>query len=377
MPSAIDDQACGIAILGAGAVTTERHLPALGAVGGRAVSVFDPDAAKAARAAEEFGIRHVAGSAEEAVGNDEARSVLVASPNSFHREQAELALEAGCHVLCEKPIALSLADALAIERAAQDAGRVLQVGFHHRHSAEHLCTKRLLDLGVLGDVRAYSGIISEPIDVIPDGTANYRFDIRQGGGFTLIDVGQHRIDQIRDLLGDVAAVSCEMASVSEEHRRDDSVVLSLRMESGAIGSLSWHRFSRGFTSPLLLYGTKGTLGCSAFIAAPFQSAPVSVYLEGAPAKALPADILSWTRPSRWWGDIEPGWVDIWPPRNRTFEEQFRSFFRAIGSGAAPTATAQDGYKAVEVVQAAYRSFAERRSVELPVARDTHAAPPTW
>lgn len=365
------------AIIGAGAVVTGRHLPALQASGGRAVSIFDPSMEAASAAANDFGIPNIAATAEAAIADEAVEAVLVASPNAFHREQVHCALSNGRHVLCEKPIALSLSDAGAMAEAAENSGLVLQLGFHHRFSAEHLCAKRLIEAGVLGDVRAFSGTLTEPVDVIPGGPSNYRFNAEQGGGLTLVDVGQHRIDQIRDVLGDVASVSCEMASVLESHDLDDSVVLSLVMESGALGSLSWHRFSRGFTSPLMLYGTKATLGCSAFIAAPFQSAPVSVYLEADPATLLPPELIAWTRPSRWWGDLEPGWVDIWPPRRDTFRDQFAAFFAAIEHSSPPRACARDGYKALEVVQAAYQSFAQRRSVGLPVPAERHWDPPAW
>lgn len=364
-------------VLGAGSVVTARHLPALRAVGGRAASIFDPSEDAARAAASEFGIPHIAASAEAAIADDDVQAVLVASPNVFHREQVECALEHGRHVLCEKPVALSLADAAVMAEAAKSAGLVLQVGFHQRFSAEHLCTKQLIEEGVLGDVRAYSGVVSEPIDVIPGGTRNYRFDAGEGGGLTLVDLGQHRIDQIRDLLGDFASVSCEMSSVLESHGMDDSVVLSVTMASGALGSLSWNRFSRAFTSPLMLYGTKATLGCSAMITAPFQSAPVSLYVEGDPATVLSPEMIAWTRPSRWWGDIEPGWVDLWPPRRNTFEGQFLAFFASVANGSPPRAGADDGYKALEVVQAAYRSHRERKSVRLPVPANSHCAPPFW
>lgn len=365
------------AIIGAGSVVIERHLPALQAAGSRAASVFDPLHDAAQLAARRFGIQHIASTAEEAIADDTVHAVLVASPNAFHREHVECAIRYSRHVLCEKPIALSLADARAMAEAARRAGVVLQLGFHHRFSAEHLCVKRLIQAGLLGEVRAFSGTISEPFAVIPGGLGNYRLDPAVGGGLTLVDVGQHRIDQILDLLGDIASVSCEMASVMESHGLDDSVVLSLVMGSGALGSLGWHRFSRAFTSPLMLYGTRATVGCGAFIAAPFQSAPVSVFLESDPAEILPREVISWTRPSRWWGDLEPGWVDIWPPRRDTFRDQLVAFQEAIEDGSKPPADAVDGYRALEVVQAAYQSFAERRSVSLPVATERHWEPPAW
>ena len=127
----------------------------------------------------------------------------------------------------------------------------------------------------------------------------------------------------------------------------------------------------------MLYGTKAALGCSAFITGPFQSAPVSVYLEDAPEAVLPSEMLAWTRPSKWWGGFEAGWVDLWPPRRDTFQEQFRSFFRAISTGELPVAGGNDGLKGVEIVQAAYRSFREGRSITLPLDNVQHEPPPQW
>ncbi len=366
-----------IAVLGAGSVVIKHHLPALKAVGGCAVSIFDP-ATKASRsAAAAFEIPKIASSAEEAIKTAGVEAVLIASPNAFHREQAVIAFQAGRHVLCEKPVCIKLTDAKAIIDASEQSGKVLQMGFHHRYSSEHLCVKRLIECGAVGDIRSFNGNISEPLEIIPGGLKNYRFDAALGGGFTLIDVGQHRIDQIRDLLGDVAEVSCEMGSFLPSHNLDDCSILTLLMQSGAIGSLNWHRFSRAFTSPLMLYGTKATLGCSAFITAPFQSAPISIYLEQDPSKILPPDILAWTRPTRCWGDLEPGWVDIWPPRTKTFEEQFRSFFKAVQQQHEPRANGMDGYNALEIVQAAYRSYEERQVVKLPLKDGNHQEPPRW
>lgn len=92
--------------------------------------------------------------------------------------------------------------------------------------------------------------------------------------------------------------------------------------------------------------------------------------------SVASEVLAWTRPARWWGDLEPGWVDIWPPRRRTFEDQFRAFFVAIQSGAEPRADGTDGFRALEVVQAGYRSYAERRTVRLPLPSEHHWDPPT-
>ncbi len=364
-------------MLGAGAVTLERHLPALWALGGHPVSVYDPESMAVNRAAGRFAIPYRAISAEQAIAVPGVDAVLIASPNAFHREQCELALAHGRHVLCEKPMALTLADAKAMATAAKQAGRVLQVGFHHRFSSEHRCVKELIEAGAAGDVMAFNGVISEPIDVVPQRLENYRLDPAQGGGFTLIDVGQHRIDQILDLFGPVESVSCEMASVLDGHSLDDSVVLTLRMQSGAIGSLNWHRFSRAFASPMMLFGTRATVGSSAFITGPYQSAPVSIYLDGKPERVIPPHLARFARPDRWWRGFRPGWVDLWPPRTETFEEQLMAFQRAVRGDEPPVAGPEDGFRALEVVQASYLAYREKRTVSVPVDPDNHVDVPTW
>ena len=101
------------------------------------------------------------------------------------------------------------------------------------------------------------------------------------------------------------------------------------------------------------------------------------YIDDDPAARLPPELLAWTRPSRWWSDLEPGWIDIWPPRRKTFEDQFRNFFDAIAGRASPAASLEDGYKALEIVQASYQSFRQQRPVQLPLDPGSHSEPPTW
>ncbi|MCB9383508.1 MAG: Gfo/Idh/MocA family oxidoreductase [Bryobacterales bacterium] len=370
--------AYGVAVIGAGAVVAQRHLPGLDKTGrGEAVSIFDPNREATQAVADKFQIPRVAGSAEEAIAAPGVDVVIIASPNSFHREQMGAALAARKHVLCEKPIALSLADAAAMRDAAERAGLVVQLGFHHRFSAEHAAIERLLAADVLGKIEAFHSIICEPIDVVPGGTANYRFDPVQGGGLTLVDMGSHRVDQMRALLGEVDEVHCRMGSVLETHQMDDSIVLSLRMRSGAIGTLGFHRFSRGFFSPCTLAGTDAVANFSGMVVNPYQSAPVSVFLEQAPEKILPPDVLAWTRPDRWWGESRPGWVELWPPRRDTFEGQWNALFDAIEQRGPASPSAEDGYRALEIVQAAYRSHRDGAPVRLPLDASTHVPPPVF
>jgi predicted dehydrogenase len=156
-----------------------------------------------------------------------------------------------------------------------------------------------------------------------------------------------------------------MASVMKTHDLDDSVVLTLKMKSGALGSLNFHRFSRAFLSPCTLLGTQATLCFSAFITNPYQSAPVSLFLEQSPAN-LPEEIRDYHWPEDWWSAGKPGWINLWPPRNNAFREEHAAFAAAIRNHTAPAISGEDGYKALEIVLAAYVSLQERRPVRLPL-----------
>ncbi|MEZ5362104.1 MAG: Gfo/Idh/MocA family oxidoreductase [Bryobacterales bacterium] len=266
-------------------------------------------------------------------------------PNLFHREQMEAALTAGKHVLCEKPVALTLTDAAAMRDAAERAGLVVQIGFHHRFSAEHAAIERLLAADVLGKVEAFHSIICEPIDAVPGGTANYRFDPARGGGLTLVDMGSHRIDQMRALLGEVDEVHCRMGSVLDTHQMDDSIVLSLRMRSGAIGTLGFHRFSRGFFSPCTLAGTDAVANFSGMVVNPYQSAP-RLGVPRAGAREDPsAGCARLDSPGPLVGG-EPSWMGrARLPRRDTFEGQWNALFDAIEQQRAASPNAEDGYRA--------------------------------
>ncbi len=362
----------GLAILGAGSVVQGRHLPAIHTIPELEVrAVYDPDKTAAEQAATAAGAR-VALSPEEAVRAAGVDAVLVASPNVFHRAGVEAAAGAGKHIFCEKPIATNLRDARAILDATARAGLVLQLGFHHRFMSEFRLARRLLDAGLIGEVRAFQTMMSEPLSVIPGGAANYRLRKELSGGLTLIDFGSHRIDQMRALLGDVAEVSAAMDAVGS-HGLDDNVTVTIRTRAGAIGAMSFHRFSGGAVSPATLLGTRGTLCFNSWVTNPFHAAPVVVFAE----EPLPDDVLAFTRPRDWWSAPQPGWTALWPPFENPYAAEWRAFVAAIAEGSPPPVTGEDGYKALEIVLAAYKAFRERRAIPLPLEASEEIPLPTF
>jgi UDP-N-acetylglucosamine 3-dehydrogenase len=351
----------GLAIVGAGAVIQGRHLPALSRSPNLEVRVvYDPDPRASERVARAAGAR-VARSIQEAVTAPDVQAVTVASPTACHREAVEAAADAGKHVLCEKPIATTLRDARAMINAAARAGVVLQVGFHHRFTSEFRLVRRLLEAGVIGRVHAFQGLISEPLGLVPGGD-NYRLDPRLSGGLTLNDFGQHRIDQIRGLLGDFSEVAAQFGNVDRSHGLDDNVALLVRTISGALGALSFHRFSQGAASPTMLIGEKGVLCFSAYVTNPFHAAPVAVFSR----EPLPEEVRAYSRPADWWSPPQPGWTALWPPVEDPYFLEYEAFQAALRDGRPPVASGEEGYRALEIALAAYHAWNSRRPVTLPL-----------
>ena len=124
---------CGIGILGAGAIA-RVHAQGIADAGGQLVGFCDPDEAKAVDAAAAFGAKSWTGS-DEMFSCDEVTAVVVAVPNALHAPLAIAALDAGRHVLLEKPMAMNVAECAEIIAARDRAQRVLQVGFVCRFAA--------------------------------------------------------------------------------------------------------------------------------------------------------------------------------------------------------------------------------------------------
>jgi UDP-N-acetylglucosamine 3-dehydrogenase len=362
----------GLAIVGAGSVIQGRHLPALATIPEVEVrAVFDPDRAAAERAASMCDAR-IAASLEDAVTGNDIQAVTIASPNSFHRIGVEAAAAARKHIFCEKPIATTLQDARAILEAASRAAIVLQIGFHHRFTGEFRAARRLLETGAIGEVRAFQAVISEPLHVIPGGATNYRLQRDLSGGLTLIDFGSHRIDQLRALLGEFAQVAAKIDCVGT-HGLDDNIALLVETRSRALGTLAFQRFSQGALSPTTLIGTKGVICYNAWVVNPFHAAPVAVFTE----QPLPPDLLAFTRPADWWTPPQPGWTALWPPGDNPYAAEYRAFFDSIRNGSPPAVTGEDGYRTLEIVLAAYKSFHEKRAVNLPLNPEEEIAVPSF
>lgn len=192
-----------LAIVGCGAIVERSHAPALAHLAGsgcvRVTVLVDPDAARRQRLLSQFsGARSCSDLAELASG--EIDCALVASPARFHAAQTQHLLAQGVHVLCEKPLAVTVAEAEAMIAAARAHHRVLAAGQFRRFFPALQLARDYVAANTLGALRRIDIREGGPFDW-PAATPSF-FDRRQAGGGVWLDVGAHVLDTLVWWLGD-------------------------------------------------------------------------------------------------------------------------------------------------------------------------------
>jgi D-xylose 1-dehydrogenase (NADP+, D-xylono-1,5-lactone-forming) len=184
-------------LLGAARIN-RRLIPALRASSGnRLVAVASRDPGRAAEYATEWGIERAHGTYEALLADAGVDVVYVPLPNHLHAEWTIRAARAGKHVLCEKPLALTVDEVDAVTAAARESGVVVTEGFVYRHHPQTLKVKQLVDGGAVGEVRVVRGTFSFTLDRPND----IRFRPEWGGG-CLWDVGCYPLSFTRFVLGE-------------------------------------------------------------------------------------------------------------------------------------------------------------------------------
>lgn len=185
------------ALLGASDIAATRMIPAFRAAGHDVVIVQSGSPEWAADYAGAHGIPASTTSVQEAVSRADVDAVYVSSVNERHRSHVEAAAAAGRHVLAEKPLALTVADAIAMVRACDDAGVIMATNHHLPASPSHRTIKRLVTEGAVGDVRAIH--VSHAVG-LPDRLRTWRVDDPVGGG-VLFDVFVHDMAAVAAVIG--------------------------------------------------------------------------------------------------------------------------------------------------------------------------------
>ncbi|MGH2994891.1 MAG: Gfo/Idh/MocA family protein [Gaiellaceae bacterium] len=168
------------------------------------VAVASRDAARAEAFAREHGLERAYGSYEALLADSDIEAVYIPLPNSLHVEWSTRALEAGKHVLCEKPFGRRAAEVERAFDAAERAGRLLMEAFMYRHHPQTRRLKELIAEGAVGRLQMVRAVFSFPVQ----GATNVRLDAALEGG-ALMDVGCYCVSGARLLAGEPERVYAE------------------------------------------------------------------------------------------------------------------------------------------------------------------------
>lgn len=187
-----------IGLIGAGSIATHRHIPAYLKLKDRVTltALSDIDHKRAEEIAETFGIPKVYQDYREMFA--EVDAVTICTPNACHAEMTIAALQAGIHVLCEKPMAITTAEGRMMLEAAKKANKVLSVGYHYRFMKEAVAAKRIMSNDEIGKPLVIRAQALRRRKVPGWGVFTHK---RWQGGGCLIDYGSHLLDLAQWLMG--------------------------------------------------------------------------------------------------------------------------------------------------------------------------------
>lgn len=230
--AAVTTPAIGWGIVGYGWVARDYAEPAILATGSCIAAVADPDPASL-RAASRTGARGFS-SIEPLLHDPAVQAIYVATPNHLHRQAVEAAAEAGKPVLCEKPMAASLADAQSIASAVQRSAIRYGTAFDQRHHPAHAAIRSAVGRGLIGVPTSVRIVYACWLDA-GWSTDNWRADPVRAGGGALMDLAPHGLDLVAYLLGDeVTDVTAFTQRRVQSYSVDDGAMLLGRTGEGVL-----------------------------------------------------------------------------------------------------------------------------------------------
>jgi predicted dehydrogenase len=338
-----------IALLGCGRIAQVAHLPALEkATGVELVSVSDPSRAVAEAVARRYGVPSAFTDASDVLAERSVEAVIVAAPDRFHSPLTRAALEAGKHVLVEKPLAATIEEASELVELADETGLAVQIGAMKRHDPGLQWARRFVS-ETLGDARSFTawyriGDLRPGIEatLFPPVYADEQAHAQEGAfkadrrRYLLATHGAHVFDTVRYLLGDVAAIEAR----HREDGRDHAWVVLLTMASGAIGSVALTVDVPGLpTEGIEIFGARGSVR----VDTPF------------PFYRLASSVQAYANAQV----VSPTLTD-----GDAYERQLEAFAAAIREERPPSPDARDGLAAVALVQAVAEAVESGSEVRL-------------
>ncbi|MFT4415053.1 Gfo/Idh/MocA family protein [Fredinandcohnia humi] len=336
-----------IGVIGCGSIAKHRHLPEYAMNKSvEIVAVCDVVEERATMLAELYGAQPYR-SYEELLKNSSVDAVSVCTPNYLHAPISIAALEAGKHVLCEKPMATSREEALGMIEAAKKNNKKLMIAHNQRFVASHQKAKQLIQDGSLGKIYSFRTAFGHggPEGWSVDGKDSWFFKKKEAFIGAMGDLGVHKTDLLRFLLGEeIVEVGAFIETSAKENADvDDTAVCILKTESGIIGTLaaSWSYVSKEDNSTII-YCEKGIIR--------LEEDPVNnlivQYQNGEVAK------------------YELGGIQTNEDGGQTNSQVISHFVDSILHNTEPPVPGEEGMKSLEVILSALESNETKRFVRL-------------
>jgi 1,5-anhydro-D-fructose reductase (1,5-anhydro-D-mannitol-forming) len=246
----------GWGIVGPGGIADREMAPAIAAdPNSELVGVVSRDPGKGRSFAEKHGAHWSGTDYNELLARHDVDAVLVTTPNALHPDQVIAAARAGKHVLCDKPVALSAAEAQRAVAACADAGVKLGMNFQTRY---HACFQEALSIIQSGEIGDVSHV---QVDASP-GTrrpAGWRTNLEVSGLGSVNNIAVHMYDLLRFLLGQEVTEVSAMFDVGREHAMEVLPMVLLRFDGGTLAYANGNQSSFGPLNEIVVYGAKGRI----------------------------------------------------------------------------------------------------------------------
>ena len=303
------------------------------------IAAVSRDQGRADDFAAKFGARYAYTNYDEMLSNAEVDAVFIATPNDQHAAQTIAAARAGKHVMCDKPMAITVADAIASVEACQEAGVKFGINFHNRHLPWVQDTKKMVAEGVIGDV----DLIQVEGSSGPRHYDNWRADPEMAGLGSLYNVGVHVLDFLGWILN---AEAIEATGFFDQQpgsgRVERLATVLLRFSNGTIAYVNSNEKVHFPKNDIVIYGNKGR------IAGP-----------GLTRARVDGDLQVVT---------EDGETIIPYPSPGAHRRSVAAFTNAVLTDREPNASGLDGLRSMQLCDAIARSVVERKSIEVDYGR---------
>ena len=343
------------------------HIPGFQSEGVDVIAVCASRQERADRAAKEFGIRHAYDDYHELLRNSDIGVVSIVTPPHLHYEMSMAALEAGKHVLCEKPFGLDQNQAHEMSQKVTQSGLTAMIAHEFRFAPARAYVKELLAQGYIGKLRMVNmSLFLGPVATPQPGPMAWIGMSSLGGGF-LGALGSHYIDCLRDWFGEIKSVSGvtfthDLTRVDQQTGKsvtadaDDGFQFIANFVNGGWGSMTASSSAPyGGGAKIEIYGSEGTLQTPqpGFNPPPDGKILGARFSDGAAVEEL-------LIPDR----FKP-FGDVRDDRLLPFRLLVRRFIQGITEGTSPSPNFKDGLRCQQVLDAVRESSVTGTRIQLP------------